>query len=261
MSSGPAPRSPPPGAAAALRVRLTAALALRQFGLLFLIATAWLGMWFFFDWFQVDWEFLWNLPPVGFKYFALPAILVLVYGYVLLAGILFALGPSERSFNLFFYSMLFALFLVNYDHSIIDWFAFGAAGFKFQLSNLVSASKIILGGAFVLFVALMHYNILADDFSRRMLRRGVPTEEALRIRPGMLKVLFPTIIAAAALASGLAILGEISAFVFGNHGLFVRKINLVLLGVIGIAIAFTLRGILREMGRRGRGERPETPNR
>lgn len=257
MTTAPAPRNAT--SAAGLHARLTFALAGRQLGLLFLVATTYFLMWFFFDWFQVDWEFLWDLPPVGFKYFVLPAMIVFVYGYVLLTGLLFALGPSERSFNLFFFSMLAGLFLVNYDHSIIDWLAFGQVGLKFRIpvSQIVSAFKVLLAGPFFLFVILMHYNILADDFAKRMMRRGLPTEEALKVRPGMLKVLVPTVVAASALAAALALLGEVSAFVFNYHGLFVRKINLVLLAGVGIALAFTLRGILREMDRR-EGKSPPT---
>lgn len=264
MTSRPPPRSDAHGSmTTGFQARLTAALALRQFLLLFLVGTSWLAMWFFFKYgtgsYVITWNSLWTLPPVGFKYFALPAILVFVYGFILFAGILFALGPSERSFNFYFYSMIFALLLVNYDHSIIDWVAFTVV--KFRIANIVSAFKIILAGPFLLFVALMHYNILADDFTRRMLRRGVPTEEALRIRPKMLQVLFPTVVAASALAAALALVGEVSAFVFNYHGLFVRKLNLLLLAGIGVAVAFTLRSILREMGRRGGKGPPETPNR
>lgn len=233
-----------------LQAQMTAMLVLRQFSLLFVAATALFLMWFFLNYHgQVTGPELWEeLPAIDLKVIALPMLIVLTYGYVLFNGILFAIGPSERSFNLFFYGMLTALLVLNYDQSILDWFVILGAKARLATPQVVRWEKILLAGPFFLAIITMHYNILADDFARRMLRRGVPTEEVAQIRPGIFKILVPTIITASLLALGLSLVGEFSALTFGRQGLF-PKVELVILALLGALIAFLLRGILRDLSR------------
>ncbi|MBI2078500.1 MAG: hypothetical protein HYT80_09060 [Euryarchaeota archaeon] len=243
-----------------LQARLTSAFVTRQFVLLTLIAVLFFVVLFFFDYFKYDWDFFWDeLPLVDFKYLPpLPAIVVLVFGYTYLIGVLFALVPSERSFQFFFNGILTALFVLNYDHSVIDWL-FLSVGGTARESNPVSLFKIIASCALLSAVIVMHYNILSDDFTRRMIRRGIPTEEAARIRPGMVASLLPLLFACGVVAAVLGVIGEFSALIFGaQRGLF-PKMEIVLLGGIGIGIAYVLRSIIKELYQSGGRDEEETP--
>lgn len=232
---------------------MTAQLALRQFLLLFAAATMLLLMAFFIKYYnaeQASFLYLWqNQVNVDLRIIAIPVLIVIFYGYVLLNGILFALGPSERSFSFFFFSMVVALLVLNYDQSVLDWFVQYFAQAQLRPQNTVSAFKILFAGLFFLVIITMHYNILSDDFARRMLRRGVPTDEVAQVRPGMFKVLVPTVLTAGALAFGLALVGELGALIFQQHGLFLSKLQLVLLAALIVPMAYLIRGILREMRR------------
>lgn len=256
-----APRPAEPGGRRGLQASMTAQLAARQFGLLFLAATALLLMTFFLNYYGVvNFNYLWNeLAPIGYKSVQLPALLVVVYGYVLLSGILFALGPSEKGFTFFFGAMILALLVINYDHSVLDWFLFLTVA-RIIPPNPVSVFKIVLAGLFMLVVIAMHYNVLADDFARRMIQRGLPTEEAARIRPGMFKVLVPTVLTAAGVATGLALVGEFGALVFQQSTLFLPKLELLLLAALVVPMAFLIRAILRAMGREDAQAPPPGPN-
>jgi hypothetical protein len=99
-------------------------------------------------------------------------------------------------------------------------------------------------GMFAALIA-MHYNILADDFTRRMLGRGVAAEEALPIRGHMVKLLAPILGTAAAVVAAMGLVAEFSQLVFGTQGLF-PKLEIVLLGVLGVGIGALLLSILRD---------------
>lgn len=248
-----------------VQTAMTASLVARQLLLLFLLGTALLLMSLFVGYYNADQAtglyFLTDGPRVDLKYFVLPLLVVMVYGYVLLMGLLFALGPSERTFRWFFATMMGALLVANYDQSILDWFLrfFAAAALRPQ--NVVSAMKILFAGLFFLVLIIMHYNILADDFARRLLRRGVPTEEVARIRPNMFKVLVPAILTAGGVAFGLALLGEAGALLFQQGGLLIPKVQLLLLAALVVPMAYLVRGILRDLAQRRAPPPPAGPNR
>jgi hypothetical protein len=243
---------------------MTARLAARQLGLLFLAATALLFVCFFINYYgQATFWSVWNaMDPIQYKFIAIHPLLLLIYGYVFFNGLLFALGPSERSFGLFFSSMIFALLVANYDNSIIDWFLTLFGGVTIRIVHRVHPMKILFAGLFFLAVIAMHYNILSDDFARRMLRRGVPTEEVAQVRPGMFKVMVPTVLTAGVVAFGLSLLGWFSSFVFQDNPLHVSKLELFLLAALLVPMAFLLRGILRDLvSKRSGNQPPGGPNR
>lgn len=252
--------TPPVGesvGAAGIQAKLTTAFLTRQFFLLFVIATLLLLSLYFYNFYNgLQWEDFWALPHVTFKYFTLPAIIVLVYGYVYLWGVLFALVPSERSFQLFFYGIMFALFLIHYDHSILDWAVRAVFRGDLRVPNPVSLFKVALATGILSTVVYMHYNILGDDFTKRLVRRGIPTEELAHVRTNMMTVLAPILFAASVIAVAIAFVGEFSALVFQDHGLF-PKIEILLLGVFGVAIGFVLRSIIRELYQGGGEEEAE----
>lgn len=242
---------------------MTARLAARQLGLLFLAATALLVVCFFFNFYGASFWYAWNnMDPIPLKIISIHPLLILIYGYVLFNGLLFALGPSERSFGFFFSSMIFALLVANYDHSIIDWFLSLFAPGRFAIIHIVSPWKILFAGVFLLCIIAMHYNILSDDFARRMLRRGVPTEEVAQVRPGMFKVMVPTVITASAVAFAMSLLGWFVGLIFRENPLYVAKLQLFLMAGLLVPIAFLLRSILRDLlGKRTGNRPPEGPNR
>jgi hypothetical protein len=246
-----------PEARRGIQAVMTAQLAGRQFLLLLAAATALLFMSMFINFYGVSFWRAWDsMDLLQWRFIAIHPLLLLIYGYVILSGVLFALGPSERGFAFFFGSMVLAVLVANYDHSIIDWFLGLFGGVRFQQRNPVSAFKILFAGLFFLVLIIMHYNVLADDFARRMLRRGVPTEEVAQIRSGMFKVLVPTVFTASAIAFGLAVLAEFSALVFQDSGLFLPKLQLFLLAALLVPIAFLIRGILLDLaGKRSGNER------
>ena len=240
------------------QARLTTAFVTRQFGLLSLIGVLFFVVLYFFDYFQFDWDYFWQLGSIDLKYLPpLPIILVLVFGYTYLIGILFALVPSERSFQFFFNGILAALFVLNYDHSVIDWLVL-SIGASVRQQNPVSVFKLVASSALFSAVIFMHYNILSDDFTRRMVRRGIPTEEAAMIRQGMMKSLVPLLFACVIVAGALGLVAEFSALVFQSHGLL-PKIEIVLLGGLGIAIGYVLRSIIKELYQSGGSEEEELP--
>lgn len=238
-----------------LRVRLTGILMARQVGLLVVIAVLLLLQTFFFNLYGgiIDWTDLWG-PRVALReWLVLPAILVGTVVAVLLIGLAFAAGPSEQSFHIFLLIMIGLVGTVHYDHSILDWLL-AAGGLSLVHQNPVSAPKLVLGCATFAAIILMHYNILSDDFTRRMLGRGVAAEEVLPVRGHMIRLLIPLLITATAVAGALALVGEFSQLIFENRGLF-PKLEIVLLGAIGVAIGVLLLYILRGLyGRR----QPET---
>jgi uncharacterized membrane protein len=240
--------------AATIGARLSATLAVRQFFLLFVIATLLLLSLYFYNFYGAyDWADFWDLPLVSFRYITLPLIVVVVYGYVYLWGTLFAFVPSERSFQMLFYGILFGVFLTHYDHSILDWAVRAVFRGDLVVNNPVSVFKIAVTTGILSTLVFMHYNILSDDFTKRMVRRGIPTNEAIRIRPSMMTVLVPILVAASVAATGLGLVGEFSALVFQNHGLF-PKLEILLLGVLGVAVGFVLRSIIRELYQAGGDE-------
>lgn len=247
------------GTTGGLQGIMTARLAARQFGLLFLLATALLCISFFINFyglltFQSMWD---NLPLIQYKFIVIHPVLLFVYGYVLFNGVVFALGPSERSFNFFFSSMILALLVVNYDHSIIDWFTMFGAGVKAAIIHVNHPFKILFAGLFFLVLVIMHYNILSDDFARRMLRRGVPTEEVAQIRAGMFQAAIPAILTASVIAFVLSIVAWFAGFIFRDVGLFIPKLELVLLAALFVPIAFLLRGILKDLAGKRSGNGPK----
>ncbi len=255
MTAARAPAPPPydPRGHRGLQGVMTAQHVGRQFLLLFAAATVLLIMAFFIEYYDFEagkfstwWD---NQPNVDLKIFVIPLIPLIIYGYVLVNGILFTLGPSERSFNFFFAAMMLAVIVANYDQSILDWIVKFFAAATLRPQNVVSALKILFAALFFLILIVMPYNILSDDFARRMLRPGVTTEEVARIRPGMFKVLIPAILTAGAAATGLALLGEFSSLIFGQGGLFVRKVQVVLLAALVVPMAFLIRSILRDLAR------------
>lgn len=232
-----------------LQAIMTAQLAFRQFGLLLLAGFVLFLMWFRFHYFGADFEYLSSAGPIQWKFISINILLFGTLVYVLLNGLLFALGPSERSFNFFFGAMILGLLVLNYDHSILDWLWIAAKSVATPaIDNDVDFWKILIAGAFFLIIISMHYNVLSDDFARRMIRRGVPTSEAARIRPGMFKILVPLVITAGAVATGLALVAEFSALIFSGHGL-APKVQLFLLAALVIPMAFLIRNILREMSK------------
>ena len=234
--------------------RLNLTLAGRQFFLLFVIATLLLISLYFYNFYNiVTWDDLWG-PMIAFRYGPpLPAVVVAVYGYVLIWGAMFAFVPSERSYQMFFYGMLFAVILAHYDHSILDWVV--GAVFRVALVNVnhVSVFKIAVTTGLLSTLAFMHYTILSDDFTKRMVRRGIPTNEAAKIRNSMMTVLVPILLAASVIATAMGLVGEFSALVFQNHGL-IPKIEILLLGVLGVAVGFVLRSIIKELYHAGGDE-------
>jgi hypothetical protein len=233
--------------------RLNLTLVSRQFVLLFVIATLLLISLYFYNFYGVDWQRI-SEPLVQFKYGPpLPLVVVVVYSYVFIWGGIFAFVPSERSYQMFFYGILFAILLTNYDHSILDWVV--RAAFRADLVNdhQVSVFKIAVTSGVLSTLAFMHYNILSDDFTKRMVRRGIPTNEAAKIRNSMMTVLVPILFAASVIATALALVGEFSALVFQNHGLF-PKLEILLLGVLGVAVGFVLRSIIKELYHAGGDE-------
>lgn len=242
-----------------LSIKLTTELVVRQFSLLFIIGTLLLATVWFFNLYNIErlgGPAFFTAGNISFKYFELPAIVVFVYGYVFLIGILFALVPSERSFTFFFYGILAALVVVQYDHSVIDWVLGVVFRGSLRVPNPVSVIKVALVAGLLSTVILMHYNILSDDFTKRMIRRGIPTEEAVRIRPGIYKSLVPLLTSCTLAAVGLGLVGEFSALVFQSHGLF-PKIEIVLLGAFGVVLGFILRSIIRELYQGGGDEETE----
>lgn len=241
--------------AATLGTRLTATLFARQFFLLFVISTLLLMSLYFYNFYNaIDRHDIFG-PLIQFKYGpALPLIVVVTYGYVYLWGGMFAFVPSERSYQMFFYGMLFAVFLANYDHSVLDWAV--RAVFRGDLvnQNQVSVFKLATTVGILSTLAFMHYNILSDDFTKRMVRRGIPTNEVARIRSSMMSVLLPILFAASVVATGLALVGEFSALVFQNHGLPLPKLEILILGVLGVAVGFVLRSIIKELYHAGGDE-------
>jgi hypothetical protein len=237
--------------------RLTASFLVRQFILLGIMGTCLLAMLFFYDLYGLfKWSNFWELGYVSFKWISLPTIVVIVYGYVLIIGVLFALVPSERSFQFFFYGIALALFFVNYDHTMLDWLLQAVFSATLAVPNPISVFKIAIATILLGALAYMHYNILSDDFTKRMIRRGIPTEEAARIRPAMIASLLPLLTVCAAIAVGLGLVGEFSQLVFRDHGLF-PKIEILLLGVFGVAIGFLLRSIIKELYQGGGDDEDE----
>lgn len=256
---------PPPDpqkAQGQFQVGLTASFIVRQFVLLGVVATCILASLFFFNLYNlIEWEDLWNLPNVSLRWFSLPAIVVVVYGYVLLGGILFALVPSERSFGAFFFTVAAALFLTNYDHTNLDWFQrILVRRGQALLQNPVSVFKLVAIGGALGAMIYMHYNILADDFTRRMIRRGIPTEEVHRIRPAMLASLLPLLAICVGAIVVVGLVGELSALVFQDHGL-IPKLEMLILGVFGVLIGYILLSIIKELYQAGgdEGEHPPRP--
>lgn len=236
---------------AGLRVRLTGLLMIRQLGLLFVVATFLLAQFFLFNLYnQVTFGDFWE-PRIAIRDVVVPAILVAIYGGVFLVGLAFAVGPSERSFTVFLLIMVLGFAIANYDHSVLEWLIAPAAGVSIETFNTVSPPKILLAGIMFSAIAVMHYNILSDDFTRRLLGRGVAAEEVLPVRGHMIRFLLPVLGTAVAVATGLALVGEFSQLVFQRHGLF-PKFEIVLLGIFGVSIGVLLLMILRELQKRGR---------
>lgn len=254
-------RADPAGRSKGIQAAMTARLAFRQFGLLFLAGTALLLSAMLIDYYGVTFFYLWpRAPVIQYKGIGVHSILLLIYGYPLLMGVLFALGPSERTFRFFFYSMLAAVLAVNYDHSIVDWF-FSLFRLTLRPHNPVGPLKVATSGLLLLVLIAMHYNVLSDDFARRMIRRGIPIDEVAHLRPAMFKVLVPTVMTAIGVAFALALVGEFSSFIFGQAPQLPGKVQLWVLAGLVIPIAFLLRSILRELAAR-RVQRPPTgPNR
>lgn len=253
-----------PDAYKGTQATMTARLIFRQFGFLFLAATFLLFATFFINFYDglLDFGDIWrNSPTLQWGPFAIHSWLVIVYGYVFLVGILFALGPSERSFRLFFFLMMAALLAIHYDHSILDWFlrAFLTADIRPQ--NAVSVFKILFSCLFLVVIIVMHYNVLSDDFARRFLRRGVPTDEVARVRPGVFKVLVPTILSAAALATALGLLGELGQLIFRDTTFLPGKLQLFVLAGLMVPVAFLIRGILRDLAGQRKNRTQPRPNR
>lgn len=243
---------------ATLGTRLNTSLFVRQFFLLFVIAMLLLMSLYFYNFYNaIDRHDIFE-PLIQFKYGpAMPLIVVGVFAYVYLWGGMFAFVPSERSFQMFFHGILFAIFLTHYDHSILDWAV--RAVFRGDLvnDNQVSVFKIAVTTGILSTLAFMHYNILADDFTKRMVRRGIPTNEAAKVRTSMMTVLLPILFAASIIATGMGLVGEFSALVFQNHGLF-PKLEILLLGVLGVAVGFVLRSIIKELYQAGGDEDADT---
>lgn len=236
-----------------LRVRLTGILMARQSGLLVVIAVLLLLQSLFFNAYDViTYSDLWG-PVVKIKYLPeMPLILPATFVVVLLIGLIFAAGPSEQSFHVFLLIMILIVGAVHYDHSILDWIL-AAGGLSLVHQNPVSAPKLVLGCATFAAVILMHYNILSDDFTRRMLGRGVAAEEVMPVRGHMVRMLVPLLTTATIIAGVLALVGEFSQLIFGDRGLF-PKLEIVLLGALGVAIGSLLLYILRGLYGRRRGE-------
>lgn len=239
--------------------RLAAAFVGRQLLLLGVIGLLLLATLFFYNLYNiVTWTTFWEMPSVSFRFLVLPGIVVLVFGYVLLIGLLFALVPSERSFLFFFYGTALALFATHYDQSILDWITQGVYSARLGVPNPVDVFKLMLASGILGAVIFMHYNILSDDFTKRMIRRGIPTDEVAKIRPAMMASLLPLLTVCAVIAGVLGLVGEFSELVFQNHGLF-AKVEILLLGVFGVAIGFLLRSIIKELYQGGGEEDEEAP--
>lgn len=243
------------------QVGLTASFVVRQFVLLGVVATCLLLSLYFFNLYKIlDWSVFWDkLGWVDLKWFSLPAIVVIVYGYVLFGGILFALVPSERSFQMFFITIAASLFVSNYDHTTLDWFQrFLVKGLSVGNQNPVDVRKLPLVAGALGAMIYMHYNILADDFTRRMIRRGIPTEEVHRIRPAMLTSLLPLLTLCAGAIVAIGLVGHLSALIFQDHGL-IPKLEMVMLGGFGVLIGYILLSIIKELYQEG-GNDKEGPN-
>lgn len=245
-----------------VRAALTLKLVSLQVGLLFLLATSLLLVCLGFKYYYEPYTFTniaSQMGDVDLKIFQVPTLVLLIYAYVIGNGLLFAVSPSERSFNLFFTSMIAILAVANADHFVLDWFV-GLFGARFPQKNAVGFFQILASVPFFLFLTMMHYNILSDDLQRRLLRRGVPTSEIAHIRRYMYRVLVPVVFVAGAFASGLALVGEFSAFLFQQNALF-SNLELIFLAALIIPIAFLVRSILRDLaGTRGKESKPG-PNR
>jgi pheromone shutdown protein TraB len=177
-------------------------------------------------------------------WFTVPTWLAASVLYVIVTGVVFGVGPNERSFQVLLFLMLFGVWLVHYGHSILDWFV-TSAGLAATNPNPVSLFRALLAAGMFAALIAMHYNILADDFTRRMLGRGVAAEEALPIRGHMVKLLAPILGTAAAVVAAMGLVAEFSQLVFGTQGLF-PKLEIVLLGVLGVGIGALLLSILRD---------------
>jgi hypothetical protein len=237
--------------------KVAAAFVGRQLLLLGVIAILILASLFFYDLYgQVTWDVFWELPSVSFKWIVLPGIVVGVFGYVLLIGLLFALVPSERSFQVFFYGICAALFAINYDHTVLDWIFQAVFSASLRVPNQVNVFKLVLASGILGAMIYMHYNILSDDFTKRMIRRGIPTDEIARIRPAMIASLLPLLTICTVIAGVMGLVGEFSELVFQNHGLF-AKLPILLLGVFGVTIAFLLKSIIKELYQGGGDDEDE----
>jgi hypothetical protein len=237
-----------PPALSRLRVRLTGILMMRQLGLLFLVALLLTAQVYLMDFYGQIGPGLRNEGPwvqtVTFGWFTLPILVAGVFAFVFATGIVFAAGPSERSFTIFLLLIIAATGAANYDHSILDWFLAIVPKVAVTNSNPVSVLKVLLGAGMFAAVVLMHYNILADDFTRRLLGRGVAAEEVVPVRRHMVRLLLPVLFSAGAVAVTLGLVGEFSQLVFQGHGLF-AKFEIVVLGGLGVAIGYVLLQILR----------------